>query len=120
MSDVAAAGQLHDYLQLVAQFHEIVRSACPNAALVDLIGGLSRRSMRFRAVSIRTPSRVATSLNSHRELLAALQQRDAEPATELTRAILTTSRDAIVASLREGNQAPGVSAEVGTADSTAA
>jgi DNA-binding GntR family transcriptional regulator len=101
MQAAAGSERLHEYLQLVRRYFEAIEAACPNRVLVDLLRGMARRAMRFRAVSIRTPGRMAQSLEHHQKLLEALRDRDGARAEALVQQMLEDSRDAILASLRD-------------------
>jgi DNA-binding GntR family transcriptional regulator len=99
MTGAAAAEERHDYLGHVAEFHELLRGACPNAVLADVIQRLERRAMRFRSVSHRAPGRLDESLRGHRALLAALHAHDVSAAVEAMAEMLTRSRASILATL---------------------
>jgi DNA-binding GntR family transcriptional regulator len=105
LEQAAARLSLHEYLQAVTHFHQTYQAACPNAVLVEIISGMTRRSIRFRSVAIREPGRVAQSLENHRALLGAFGARDASAAATLIRRALEESKAAILRAINR-QQAP--------------
>jgi DNA-binding GntR family transcriptional regulator len=73
-NDVAA------YYSLNLDFHSIIRKACPNRALVDLLASLSKKTLRFRRFAMSIPGRLPNSLAEHRRIHAALRRGDADAA----------------------------------------
>jgi DNA-binding GntR family transcriptional regulator len=65
------------------EFHAVILQRCPNAALVDLVNGVTRRLDAIRrTVFVQIPYRGAASVAEHRELIRLLAERAAPEAIE--------------------------------------
>jgi DNA-binding GntR family transcriptional regulator len=65
------------------EFHAVILQRCPNAALVDLVNGVTRRLDAIRrTVFVQIPYRGAASVAEHRELIRRLAERAAPEAIE--------------------------------------
>jgi DNA-binding GntR family transcriptional regulator len=65
------------------EFHAVILQRCPNAALVDLVNGVTRRLDAIRrTVFVQIPYRGAASVAEHRELVRLLAERAAPEAIE--------------------------------------
>jgi DNA-binding GntR family transcriptional regulator len=76
----AAAADIDGYYRVNHQFHSLVQQLAANRWL-DRVGGDLRRFMRlWRGRQLKLPGRLAASLNEHRVLIDAFEQRDAQRA----------------------------------------
>ena len=68
------------YYSLNLKFHTVIRTACPNRALVDLLASLGKKTLRFRRFAMSIPGRLPNSLAEHRRIYSAIRRGDAEAA----------------------------------------
>ncbi len=67
---------------LDGRFHEIIYAGCGSMILKDTLSPLHKKIQQYRRNSLRTPDRAALSVREHREILQAIQARDADLAAE--------------------------------------
>ena len=73
----ASAADIDGYYRVNHEFHSLVQQLAANRWL-DRVGGDLRRFMRlWRGRQLKLPGRLAASLNEHRVLIDAFEQRDA-------------------------------------------
>jgi DNA-binding GntR family transcriptional regulator len=80
MTRAVAAGDLQRYFELNVEFHSVVRLACANRRLIDLLENLGKPTLRYRYLAMSLPGRMPVSLEEHRRILAALRGGEAEAA----------------------------------------
>lgn len=69
---------------LDSRFHEIIYESCRSAPLKHTLSGFHHYILRARELSFKTAGRAVTSVQEHRNILEALQQRDGAAAERLT------------------------------------
>jgi len=74
-------------------FHETIVDACGNALLESITGSLYMLGKKSRQITSLVPGQLEHSLDDHRQILAALKQRDPELAAQAMRHHLTRVRD---------------------------
>lgn len=62
------------------EFHSILYRACGNGLLTDVVTDLYGYALDYRRRVLKRPGAIASSVNEHRAILAALKQRDVEAA----------------------------------------
>ena len=67
---------------LDGRFHEIIYAGCGSMILKDTLSPLHKKIQQYRRNALRTPDRAAHSVREHREILQAIQARDADLAAE--------------------------------------
>ncbi|MGE5576049.1 MAG: GntR family transcriptional regulator [Syntrophothermus sp.] len=77
-------------------FHNIILRASGKKRLVQLIGNLQEYVHKFRTASLSKPGRAFKALEEHREILAALRQRDGERAERLAHSHIAASREVVL------------------------
>lgn len=82
--DRAAKTSPSDYPRLNLEFHLAIVSACPYARMRELIEQVAEKTTRLRTVTF-VPYYILASQTEHRELLDALEARDADRAEQLSR-----------------------------------
>lgn len=82
--DRAAKSAPADYPRLNLEFHLTIVSACPYARMRELIEQVAEKTTRLRTVTF-VPYYILASQTEHRELLAALEARDADQAELISR-----------------------------------
>ena len=75
-------GDVDQLKALDGRFHEIIYSNCGSMILRDTLTPLHKKIQQYRRNAIRTPERASHSVRDHRELLEAIQRRDADAAAE--------------------------------------
>lgn len=92
-------GEFSNVARLDFEFHNFIGQATHNRYLADTVARLHRVATRFSYLAWQRERNADTSLLEHRQILAALQNRDAVHAKQLTREHTLKSRDRIVAVL---------------------
>lgn len=104
MGHAVEVNDVHHYYALNLQFHGVVRDACPNRKLVHLLESLGKQTLRYRHLAMSLPGRLRVSLEEHREILAALVQRDAAAAGRKARLSAERAYRALADLLRQNPQ----------------
>jgi len=73
-------------------FHEAIIEACDNVFLQSIAGSLYVLGKKSRSITSQVPAVLERSLQDHRDILAALQARDSERASDAMRRHLTRVR----------------------------
>lgn len=76
-------GDVDQLKALDGRFHEIIYAGCGSMILRDTLSPLHKKIQQYRRNALRTPERAAHSVREHREILGAIQRRDADEAAEL-------------------------------------
>jgi DNA-binding GntR family transcriptional regulator len=85
MAVAVREGDVRRYFDLNIQFHAVIREACPNRRLIDLLGSLGKATLRYRHLAMSLPGRLPVSLEEHRRILRALEAGDAQAAGRYAR-----------------------------------
>jgi DNA-binding GntR family transcriptional regulator len=80
MTRAVEADDVHRYFELNIEFHSVIRLACRNRRLIDLLESLGKPTLRYRHLAMSLPGRLPVSLEEHRRILGALKAGDAEAA----------------------------------------
>ena len=75
-------GDIDQLKALDGRFHEIIYAGCGSMILRDTLSPLHKKIQQYRRNALRTPDRAAHSVREHREILQAIQARDADLAAE--------------------------------------
>ena len=75
-------GDVDQLKSLDGRFHEIIYASCGSMILRDTLSPLHKKIQQYRRNALRTPERAACSVKEHREILEAIQLRDADLAAE--------------------------------------
>ena len=97
-----ARGDVDQLKALDGRFHEVIYAGCGSMILRDTLSPLHKKIQQYRRNSLRTPDRAAHSVKEHREILAAIQQKDADKAAELMK---THIQHALVRGLSDEEEA---------------
>ena len=73
-----ARGDIDQLKALAGRFHEVIYNGCGSMILRDTLSPLHKKIQQYRRNALRTPERAALSVREHREILQAIQQRDAD------------------------------------------
>jgi len=77
-----ARGDVDQLKSLDGRFHEIIYAGCGSMILRDTLSPLHKKIQQYRRNALRTPERATHSVKEHREILEAIQKRDADLAAE--------------------------------------
>jgi DNA-binding GntR family transcriptional regulator len=83
-----AQGSVDDYFWHNVGFRNLEARISKNAELENMICGMGLRTLQFRHFSLSTPARIAQSVEDHRRLMRAYEERDAGLAASLNRALI--------------------------------
>ena len=97
-----ARGDVDQLKALDGRFHEIIYAGCGSMILRDTLSPLHKKIQQYRRNALRTPDRAAHSVREHREILQAIQQKDADLAAERMKAHI---QNALRRGLTEGEEA---------------
>ncbi|HVN22591.1 MAG TPA: GntR family transcriptional regulator [Syntrophorhabdales bacterium] len=89
-------GEVKAYVDLDAQFHEIIAGLSGSRRLLELAQTLRRHMVRYRIQSIYAPDNVIRGINGHKEILAAIVTGDVETAAKAIRNHLEQSKKDIL------------------------
>ncbi|MDQ0458420.1 GntR family transcriptional regulator [Rhizobium paknamense] len=81
-----SAKDFREYYDENAKFHAIIYSAAGNGFLAEETRNMQRRLRPFRQAQLFAPERLERSMDEHRQILNALETRNAEAAEMLARA----------------------------------
>lgn len=95
MERVVAEGDVQRYFHLDLGFEEVVMAACPNRKLLAVWRNLGRPILRFRYFSLFPPGRLPSSLQYHRDLIAAFRRKDSATADALVQQTIATAGRAL-------------------------
>ena len=74
---------LLEYSKNNFRFHEIIYTACPNKAAVEITTRLKMQMRRYNSRTVLVPGRDVSSFEEHAEILKAFRARDVHKAKEL-------------------------------------
>ena len=78
-----ARGDTDQLKALDGRFHEIIYSGCGSMILKDTLAPLHTKIQQYRRNALRTPEGAAHSVQEHRQILEAIQNKDVETAAAL-------------------------------------
>ena len=89
-------GEVRAYVELDAQFHEIIAGLSGSRRLLELAQALRRHMVRYRVQSIYAPDNVLRGIKGHKAILAAIETEDMHKASEAIRNHLEQSKKDIL------------------------
>ena len=89
-------GEVRAYVDLDAQFHEIIAGLSGSKRLLELAQALRRHMVRYRVQSIYALDNVLRGIKGHRAILAAVETGDVESASEAIKNHLEQSKKDIL------------------------
>jgi DNA-binding GntR family transcriptional regulator len=84
------------FVEMDAQFHEIIAKAAGSRQLSEMTQSIRRYMLRYRIQSIYAAENVRRAIEGHRALLHAVTSQDAEKAQQALRAHIEQSRKDIL------------------------
>ena len=97
-----ARGDIDQLKALDGRFHEIIYAGCGSMILRDTLSPLHKKIQQYRRNALRTPDRASHSVREHREILQAIQAKDADLAAERMKQHI---RNAMARGLTDGEEA---------------
>jgi len=97
---IRAARDADAVIALDDEWHVELIDECPNKVLLDLIGQFIRRTRRYELALMRERPAVVGAANAHRDIMAALRNRDLDGACAALRANLEEGFEPIADWLR--------------------
>ena len=94
--DLLGAGDVKSFVEMDAQFHEIIAKAAGSRQLSEMTQSSRRYMLRYRIQSIYAAENVRRAIEGHRALLHAVTSQDAEKAQQALRAHIEQSRKDIL------------------------
>lgn len=88
LEDDAARGAVDDYFWHNVGFRLVEIRLAGNEQLQRILGMLGMRTLQFRHLSLSQPGRLQRSVEDHRRLLIAYEERDKVAATAMTRGLI--------------------------------
>jgi DNA-binding GntR family transcriptional regulator len=89
-------GEVRAYVDLDAQFHEIIAGVSGSKRLLELAQALRRHMVRYRVQSIYVPDNVLRGINGHKAILAAIETGGVEMAAKAIKNHLEQSKKDIL------------------------
>ncbi len=80
------------FVELDAQFHEIIARLSGGTRLLELAQSLRRYALRYRIKSINLPDTALRAIEGHKEILRAIEENDSEALNEAVRMHLQQSK----------------------------
>ncbi len=97
-----AQGEVRAYVDLDAQFHEIIAGLSGSKRLLELAQALRRHMVRYRVQSIYAPDNVLRGINGHKAILSAIETGDLKTAAKAIKNHLEQSKkDILLYAFRE-------------------
>lgn len=78
MTIAVRKGDLAGYYALNIRFHQVIRDACPNRTLIELLESLGKKTLRLRRIAMSISGRLPVSLAEHQRIVAAIAAKDPE------------------------------------------
>ncbi len=85
--------EVQSFVELDAQFHEIIARLSGGKRLLELAQSLRRHALRYRIKSINLPGTALRAIEGHKGILRAIEANDHEALTEAVRKHLEQSKE---------------------------
>jgi DNA-binding GntR family transcriptional regulator len=82
MEQMIAKGEVRPFVDLDAQFHEIIAGLSGSRRLLELAQTLRRHMVRYRVQSVYVADNVVRAIRGHKAILAAIEKQDEKAVTE--------------------------------------
>ena len=91
-----AEGDLKAFIELDAQFHELISKIADSSRLMEMTNSIRRYMLRYRIQSIYTEANVRRAIAGHRSVLKAIEAGDKRAAQRALRAHIKQSKKDIL------------------------
>jgi DNA-binding GntR family transcriptional regulator len=95
MERAVTAKDVHSYFTSNLQFHQVIRDACPNRRIIELLNALGKQLLRYRHLAMSLPGRLPVSLEEHQLMVDAIASKDAVSAGQYARLSTERAYDAL-------------------------
>jgi DNA-binding GntR family transcriptional regulator len=90
------SGHVKDFIDLDAQFHEIIAKCSGSTRLLELAQTLRRHMIRYRTESIYSAENVRMAIEGHKRIIAAIEAGDADAVRQAISFHLQVSKEDII------------------------
>jgi DNA-binding GntR family transcriptional regulator len=94
--EALSKGDLRGYVELDAQFHEIIARLSRSDRLFELVQTLRRHMLRYRAQVVYAIDTAARSMKGHKQIIVAIEKGDVEGAIDLLQHHLKQAKEDIL------------------------
>ena len=99
---MVAQGEVRPFIDLDAQFHEIMAGLSGSRRLLELAQTLRRHMMRYRVQSVYVADNVVRAIQGHKAILAAIEKQDQKAVAEAIKQHLEQAkRDVLLYAFKE-------------------
>ena len=95
MERAVTSKDVHSYFVFNLQFHQVVRDACPNRRIIELLNAREKQLLRYRHLAMSLPGRLPVSLEEHQLIVEAIASKDAVGAGRYARLSTERAYDAL-------------------------
>ena len=113
MKAAVTRNDIATYYNLNLEFHNVIRSACPNRTLIDLLDSFGKKTLRFRRLAMSIPGRLPKSLAEHQRIYSAIKLGDAHEAGRRARECTERAYAGLAALLQSSNSTLNTTARPG-------
>jgi DNA-binding GntR family transcriptional regulator len=93
---VSQSGEFRAFIDLDAQFHEIIARHSGSRRLLELAQTLRHHMLRYRMLSVYKAENVLRAISGHKDILSAIEMSDVEEVTKAMRRHLEESKKDIL------------------------
>lgn len=97
----AEKGDLQKVVQRDTEFHDLIYQASRNNRLVQIINKLREQIQRFRSTSLSYPGRIKETLEEHKKLMGAINERDIIQSRALAQEHIENAEKSMMEALRD-------------------
>ena len=83
--------------QMDDRFHDAIYRFSDRSVICDTLRPLHRKTQRYRKLSLDNPTRLSESIDEHKRILAAIMDKNAELAAELTTKHIANAKEHMIA-----------------------
>ena len=83
--------------QMDDRFHDAIYRFSDRSVICDTLRPLHRKTQRYRKLSLDNPTRLSESIDEHKHILAAIMDKNAELAAELTTKHIANAKEHMIA-----------------------
>ncbi|KAA9000680.1 GntR family transcriptional regulator [Affinibrenneria salicis] len=85
MKTIADSGNVAGYSAVNKAFHQIIKDACPNKSLLELVDTVGKRTSRYRRFAVGIPGHLQRSVIDHSRIVDEIEKGDAAAAGRAAR-----------------------------------
>jgi DNA-binding GntR family transcriptional regulator len=100
-ADAIARNDMERLVEVDTGFHDIIYRASRNERLTSIINNLREQIQRFRTMSLAYPGRSKRSLEEHRNIIEAIQSRDAQLARQVAQEHIENAETSMIEAIKK-------------------